>query len=198
MAAYAQTTPTQSTTPSRDAPVSAPSSAPGERMVSTGDFNVSGDLTASPLIGTQVCNANKESIGKIDDVYLDKDAKVSVVVISVGGFLGVGSKDVAIKWSDLTLGQEDRSLVVTTSLSKDAPASLRDYTKAERRKPARLQRSRGSAPPALMGRRPFRFHAPGRTRLLMGRQNSRIAFSRLVWLGDPRFKPAMVAEVVRG
>jgi sporulation protein YlmC with PRC-barrel domain len=131
MSAYAQTTPTS---PSPSAP--ATSGAPAERTVSTGDFNAKGDMAVSAIRGTKVRNANKESIGTIDDVYLDKDGKVTDVVISVGGFLGVGSKDVAVKWSDITFGQEDSSLVLTTSLSKDALMAMTDYTKTERRKPA--------------------------------------------------------------
>src|SRR5882724_10317390 len=131
MSAYAQTAPTS---PSPGAP--APTATPVERTVSTGDFNVSGDMAASALLGTKVRNANKESIGKIDDIYLDKDAKTTVVVISVGGFLGVGSKDVAVKWSDLTFGQDDTSVMVTTSLTKDALTALPDYTRTGRRKTA--------------------------------------------------------------
>jgi sporulation protein YlmC with PRC-barrel domain len=142
MGAYAQTAPTQRPSPSAPAPAA----TPVERMVSTGDFNVSGDMAASALLGTKVRNANKESIGKIDDIYLDKDAKITVIVISVGGFLGVGSKDVAVKWSDLTFGQDDTSVVVTTSLTKDALTALPDYTKSERRKPAPPETA--AAPPA--------------------------------------------------
>jgi len=137
--AYAQTAPTQPTSP-------APAAAPADRMVSTGDFNAKGDIASSALIGTKVRNANKESIGKIDDIYLDKDAKVTDVVISVGGFLGVGSKDVAVKWSDITIGQEDNSVVLTTSLTKEALMALPDYTKTERRKPAPPETA--AAPPA--------------------------------------------------
>jgi len=131
MSAYAQTAPTS---PSPGAP--APTATPVERTVSTGDFNVSGDMAASALLGTKVRNANKESIGKIDEIYLDKDAKVTDVVISVGGFLGVGSRDVAVKWSDLMIAQDDTSVVLTTSLTKEALMALPDYTKTERRKPA--------------------------------------------------------------
>jgi sporulation protein YlmC with PRC-barrel domain len=144
ISAYAQTTPTQPTSPSPGAP--APATAPTERTVSTGDFNASGDMAASALIGTRVRNANKESIGKIDDIYLDKDAKVTVVVVSVGGFLGVGSKDVAVKWSDLTFGQDDTSVVLTTSLTREALMALPDYTKTERRKTAPPETA--TAPPA--------------------------------------------------
>jgi sporulation protein YlmC with PRC-barrel domain len=135
MGAYAQTAPSPS-----------PSPAPADRTVSTGDFNAKGDMAASALIGTKVRNANKESIGRINDIYLDKDAKVTDVVISVGGFLGVGSKDVAVKWSDITIGQEDNSVVLTTSLTKEALMALTDYTTAERRKPAPPETA--TAPPA--------------------------------------------------
>ena len=139
MGAYAQTTPSPQPSP-------APAAAPADRTVSTGDFNAKGDMASSALIGTKVRNANKESIGKIDDIYLDKDAKVTDVVISVGGFLGVGSKDVAVKWSDITVGQEDNSVVLTTSLTKEALMALPDYTKTERRKPAPPETA--AAPPA--------------------------------------------------
>jgi sporulation protein YlmC with PRC-barrel domain len=122
MGAYAQTTPS-------------PAPAPADRTVSTGDFNAKGDMAASALIGTKVRNANKESIGKINDIYLDKDAKVTDVVISVGGFLGVGSKDVAVKWSDLKLSRDDKSIVIMTSWTKDSLKAMPDY-KYERRQPA--------------------------------------------------------------
>jgi hypothetical protein len=139
--AYAQTAPTS---PSPSAP--APAAAPAERTVSTGDFNAAGDMAASALIGTKVRNANKETIGTINDIYVDKDAKITVVVLSVGGFLGVGSKDVGVKWSDLTFGQEDTSVVLTTSLTKDALMALPDYAKTERRKTAPPETA--TAPPA--------------------------------------------------
>ena len=149
MSAYAQTAPTA---PSRDTP--APVATPADRTVSTGDFNAKGDMAASALIGTKVRNANKEFIGKIDDIYLDKDSKVTDVVISVGGFLGVGSKDVAVKWSDLTFMQDDSSVVLTTSLTKEALMALPDYTKAERRKPAPPETA--AAPPARPSPAPSR------------------------------------------
>jgi len=129
-----QTTPTQPTSPSPTVP--APAATPAERTVSTGDFNASGDVGASAMIGTKVRNANKESIGKIDDIYLDKDGRITAVIVSVGGFLGVGSKEVAVKWSDLMIGHDDTSVVLTTALTKDALMALPDYTRTERRKTA--------------------------------------------------------------
>ena len=145
--AQAQTTPSPAS-PSPSAPAATPSkdTTPADRTVSTGDFNANGDMGASALIGTKVRNDAKESIGKVDEIYLDKDAKVTVVVVSVGGFLGVGSKDVGIKWSDLSFGKDGTSVVLTTALSKDQLKALPDYTKTDRRQPAPPETA--AAPPA--------------------------------------------------
>jgi hypothetical protein len=52
--------------------------APPEHIVSTGDFNVNGNIAAGSLIGAKVRNANRETIGKIDEVFLDKDALMAL------------------------------------------------------------------------------------------------------------------------
>ena len=52
------------------------------------------------------------------------------------GFLGVGTKDVAVKWSDLKIGRDGKDLMLTTDWTKDSLKAMPDY-KYERRKPAR-------------------------------------------------------------
>jgi sporulation protein YlmC with PRC-barrel domain len=102
---------------------------------STGDFNAAGDLSANAMIGTKIRNENKDTVGSVEDLYLDSSGATKTVVVSVGGFLGVGAKDVAIKWSDLKQSRDGKSLVLITSLSKDDLKALPDYA-AERRRPA--------------------------------------------------------------
>ena len=102
---------------------------------STGDFNVAGDVSANAVIGTKIRNENKDTVGTVEDLYLDSQGATKTVVVSVGGFLGVGAKDVAIKWTDLKQSRDGKSLVLTTNLSKDDLKALPDYT-AERRRPA--------------------------------------------------------------
>jgi hypothetical protein len=129
--AYAQTPPSSS--PS-SMPRSNTASAPATE--STGDFNKDGDMAGSAIIGAKVHDtANKETVGSIQNIYLDDSGKVKVVVISVGGFLGVGSKDVAVKWEDIKFGKDGKSLALTTGLTKDALKAMPDY-KSERQKPA--------------------------------------------------------------
>ena len=59
---------------------------------------------------------------------------IKTVVLSVGGFLGVGTKDVAVKWSDLKQTRDGSSVALTPNMSKDDLKALPDY-KYERRKP---------------------------------------------------------------
>jgi len=101
---------------------------------STGDFNTQGDVSANAVIGTTVKNANKDTVGSVEDLYVDGSGNIKTVVLSVGGFLGVGTKDVAVKWSDLKQTRDGSSVALTTSMSKDELKALPDY-KYERRQP---------------------------------------------------------------
>jgi hypothetical protein len=58
-------------------------------------------VMASKLIGTTVVSANNESIGDVNDVIIDRDGRALAVVIGVGGFLGIGEKDVAVSFDSL-------------------------------------------------------------------------------------------------
>ena len=51
---------------------------------------------ASKLIGASVYNDQDQRIGKIEDMIVSPDGKISVAVIDVGGFLGIGKHRVAV------------------------------------------------------------------------------------------------------
>ena len=61
-------------------------------------------MMASSLIGTTIVGSNNESIGDVNDVVLDRSGRAMAVVIGVGGFLGIGEKDVAVPFSELEFG----------------------------------------------------------------------------------------------
>ncbi len=143
--AFAQTPPasptqTTPTTPGSPAPRANTASAPAAE--STGDFNAQGHMAGSALIGAKIHNDQKETVGSINDVYLDDSGKVQAVVVSVGGFLGVGAKAVAVKWDDIKYGKDGKSLMLTTSLTADALKAMPDY-KSEKQKPAGTSGSGG-------------------------------------------------------
>jgi 3-oxoacyl-ACP reductase-like protein len=120
------------------------------RTVSTGDFNVQGDMSTYAIIGTKVKNQTNETVGSIEDIYMDKSGQVKTVVVSVGGFLGLGAKDVAVKWGDLDFGRDGNSVVIKTNWTKDSLKAMPDY-KYERRQVA-SEPAPTSPPPARQQR----------------------------------------------
>ncbi|MCE7030413.1 PRC-barrel domain-containing protein [Jiella avicenniae] len=64
----------------------------------------SGAWRATDLDGKDVYDTQGESIGEITDVLVSEDGKVIAVLVGVGGFLGIGEKDVAVSMSALEFG----------------------------------------------------------------------------------------------
>lgn len=93
-AAFAQAPATDS-----GAAMRAPSTAATSATMSAPQFITSqgpDQMLASKFKGTDVVGADDAKIGDVSDLLFDKDGKVEAFVVSVGGFLGVGAKDVAI------------------------------------------------------------------------------------------------------
>ena len=111
--ALAQTTPA----PAPQAPPAATSPS-GERIWYSHQAN---EMRASKLIGTKVVNAANETIGDINEIVLNKDGKVAAVVIGVGGFLGMGEREVAINFNSIRMARDQsNNLVLTMDATKDA------------------------------------------------------------------------------
>jgi len=83
-----------------------------------------GQLMASDLIGTRVVSANNESIGDINDVILDRNGQVMAAVVGVGGFLGIGEKDVAVPFDALEFATSQQADAMDNSQSgNSSPAT---------------------------------------------------------------------------
>lgn len=68
--------------------------------------SAAGMWQGSKVIGLNVYNDQNEKIGAIKDLMVDKSGKIESAVIGVGGFLGMGERDVAVKWSELKWSDE--------------------------------------------------------------------------------------------
>jgi hypothetical protein len=86
------------------------------------------DYLASNLIGESVYNAQDEVIGDINDLVSDESGKFVAVLIGAGGFLGMGEKDVALRFEDLKFTRdEDNDIKVVSNISEEMLASAPDY-----------------------------------------------------------------------
>lgn len=80
----------------------------------------SGQWRTSKLIGVDVYNNNDEKIGDISELISDANGKIDTVVIGVGGFLGLGQSEVAVKFDQLKFVNEP---VARKTAASDTPAS---------------------------------------------------------------------------
>ena len=92
-------------------------------------------VLASKLLSESVRNKADESIGDINDVAIDKSGKVASVIVGVGGFLGLGEKDVALSFDQLSFATDnDGDLTVTTDATKESLQSAPAYDKPNTRR----------------------------------------------------------------
>jgi PRC-barrel domain len=102
VSAFAMTT-ALAQTPSPSQPGSPPAAtqeAPKSEMKAGGAQFIasqkSDQFLASTFKGTDVLGPDNQKVGDVSDILFDKTGKIEAYVVSVGGFLGIGSKDVAL------------------------------------------------------------------------------------------------------
>jgi len=79
---------------------------------------------ASKITGSPVYNSSKERLGTIDDLLLVPNNKDTYLILSVGGFLGMGTHLVAIPFSDIRIVDKQMQLPDAT---KDSLKSLPEF-----------------------------------------------------------------------
>jgi hypothetical protein len=104
------------------------------------------DMVASKLIGSSVVNGANETIGQIADFVLDQKGAVKAWIIGVGGFLGLGSKYVAVDPSVLKLDRtDDKTLQARIDTTKDQLRAAPEYVYLGKEPP------KGAAPASPAG-----------------------------------------------
>lgn len=137
------------TTPSSPAPSTPPAAAQDDQSKpAASDTQSAGDqakngkpqmvaeqtpdqFLASKFEGTDVVGDDDKKIGDVSDVLFDKDGKIQAYVISVGGFLGVGAKHIALAPNsfevvagDTSKGEADK---LKLSMNKDQLTQAQDF-----------------------------------------------------------------------
>jgi sporulation protein YlmC with PRC-barrel domain len=87
-------------------------------------------------VGTTITNFYKQNvydpsdakIGDVDDLLLDKEGRVSAVIIGVGGFLGMGEKDVAVPFNSVRASEKNDKWYLVLNTTKDALKQAPGFT----------------------------------------------------------------------
>ncbi|MDW6020774.1 PRC-barrel domain-containing protein [Mesorhizobium sp. BAC0120] len=99
----------------QQAPAPAPAPEPPKPVQADG-------YLASNYIGTSVYNGtdpNAQKIGKVNDILIDSKGTAKSIVIGVGGFLGIGEKNVAIDFPKLSWVEANGQRWMVTAASKE-------------------------------------------------------------------------------
>jgi sporulation protein YlmC with PRC-barrel domain len=110
--------------PAPDSTATAP--APDSATTTVGSTQVPANaVLASQFMGQAVYTAANENIGEINDLIMTKELDNIVAIVGVGGFLGIGEKDVAIPIGDINaVKDENNTLRLTITASKEQLEAL--------------------------------------------------------------------------
>jgi hypothetical protein len=87
---------------------------------------------ALAILGHTVTDPSGKTIGRLVDVLVDNNGDPQAAVIDFGGFMGVGSRKIAVQWSTLHFAPANSKQPITLDLSQDqikAAPEFKDITK---------------------------------------------------------------------
>jgi hypothetical protein len=113
-----------------------PPAAPGEHAPAPDappgtPATVVDDREAGGILGKSVRSSAGEDMGKIIDVIVSRTGQVRAAVIDFGGFLGVGSRKVAVAWDALRFPGSGQLDPVTVELTRDQVRLAPEYLPGE-------------------------------------------------------------------
>jgi sporulation protein YlmC with PRC-barrel domain len=100
--------------------------APAEAPQAVVTEQQSGELRSDWIIGTSVMSPQDETIGSIQDLIIDEEeGRVTAAVLSVGGFLGFGAKNIAVDWNELQINHDARE--ITLDITREEADAAPEY-----------------------------------------------------------------------
>ena len=122
--AQSSTTSPSNGSPSTETPSATPSTGAGSGASMKSGAGTSAEKPATPpesIVGKNVVNTKGDTIGEVKAIHGDQ------VIVSVGGFLGMGSRDVALNWNELTMTGSGENAKLQTAMTKDELKNLPEY-----------------------------------------------------------------------
>jgi hypothetical protein len=79
------------------------------------------------VLGIEVRSTHQRNIGRIVDLLVDPDGSVKAAIVEFGGFLGIGTRKIAIAWPDLRFDTEGKQLTAILDIPRDHLRVAPDY-----------------------------------------------------------------------
>ena len=107
--------------------------APADLIVPADQLNGAKMMSASDFIGKRVYDQTGADIGEVNDMIISESGDIQAVILGVGGFLGIGEKDVAVSTRSIQMVPDGNGTKLVVDTTKDALKSAPTYDKSNRR-----------------------------------------------------------------
>ncbi len=101
-------------------------------IVPAESFNGAKVISANDFIGKRVYTKAGEDVGEVNDLILTDNGSIQAVVLGVGGFLGIGEKDVAITMASIDMAPEGSSIRLVVDSTKEQLTAAPAYNRVTR------------------------------------------------------------------
>jgi hypothetical protein len=109
-------------------PTAASSAAPTTTPTTPPAVTILNKHEVEGILGREVRSSSNENMGRIVDVLVDRSGQVRAAIIDFGGFLGVGSRKIAVDWNALHFPPPEKSgAAITLDLSRAQVAAAPQY-----------------------------------------------------------------------
>jgi sporulation protein YlmC with PRC-barrel domain len=112
------------TTPQQPAPKQTPAPAQGATPATVLD-----DQDIESILGKEIYSVTNEDMGRIVDVLVDHKGQVRAAIIDFGGFLGVGTRKIAVDWRAIQFAPKSDRIVL--ALTRDQVRVAPEYKQGE-------------------------------------------------------------------
>jgi sporulation protein YlmC with PRC-barrel domain len=114
------------------APATPDSTMSSEVIVPNESLNGATLITGSDFTGKRVYSKAGDDIGEVNDVLLSQDGKISAVILGVGGFLGIGEKDVLVSMRSIDMQRDGETVKLVVDATKEILTSAPTYDRTKR------------------------------------------------------------------
>ena len=123
------TTTTTTDTKAANAPVDPSASA---LIIPADSFAGAKVISANDFIGKRVYSKTGDDIGEVNDLIMTDNGSIRAVILGVGGFLGMGEKDVAVSMNAINMTQDGSTVKLVVDGSKEQFKSAPQYDRSKR------------------------------------------------------------------
>jgi predicted O-methyltransferase YrrM len=83
------------------------------------------------VLGREVRTKVDEDVGRVIDLLVDRNGTIHAAVIEFGGFLGIGTRKIAVEWQAMRFETDGKQTVVTVDVTRDQLRVAPEYKPSE-------------------------------------------------------------------